>query len=281
MNLKKICLVGLLLCAFLAPTNVFAEKGKWSFQPHLGANVTSSRDMMDATTGLTSQADINFTDGSVLASETVVSLNDLDFEDTHNVALIAGFDIGYFITDSLEIIGGFQTVTADGTEVSALNVTTNGAFQCPTCGARTTLVVGDTATATFDDYNSWAIKIGATKYYPMGNFIPYIGGYGGFKHIDSMQMRLKFKVRSALNVESGNLNIYDETNTGFFGFHTGANKIIPWGTTPVSMGIRARLDWTPELDNDNSDLQKAGGGGANDTGSGVDLGLTVNMSIPF
>ena len=47
------------------------------------------------------------------------------------------------------------------------------------------------------------------------------------------------------------------------------------------MGIRARLDYTPELDNDDSDIGLVGAGGTNDAGGGVDFRLTGQLSIPF
>ena len=129
-----------------------------------------------------------------------------------------------------------------------------------------------------DDYESWAIKAGATKYFPMGDYTPYIGGYGGFKHVDEMDVDLKF---NAVALTVTGFKFYGSTNTGFFGFHTGINTIVDMEGAPVSLGVRARLDYTPELSNDNSDLDLLTAGTVNNAGGGVDFGLTAHLSILF
>ena len=53
------------------------------------------------------------------------------------------------------------------------------------------------------------------------------------------------------------------------------------GGALVSLGVRGRLDYTPELSNDNSDLDLVSAGAVNDAGGGVDFGLTAHLSIPF
>ena len=59
------------------------------------------------------------------------------------------------------------------------------------------------------------------------------------------------------------------------------NKNFNMAGTPLTFGIRARLDYTPELDNDDSDVGLVGAGGTNDAGGGVDFGFTGQLSIPF
>ena len=51
--------------------------------------------------------------------------------------------------------------------------------------------------------------------------------------------------------------------------------------TPLTFRIRARLDYTPELDNDDSDIGLVCAGATNNAGGGVDFGLTGQLSIPF
>ena len=115
----------------------------------------------------------------------------------------------------------------------------------------------------------------------MGDYTPYVGGYGGFKHVDDMKVKLTLSTAGA---GSAKIKFYDSTNTGFFGFHTGVNTIVDMEGTPVSLGVRARLDYTPELDGDDADVGTAAVTGAadtNDAGGGVDFGLTAQLSIPF
>jgi hypothetical protein len=275
MNLKKIFLVGL-LCAFLAPTNVFAEKGKWSFTPYLGANVATSRDMSKSQTSTAGSQ--TFSDGSQFDGTLVVSTRNLSFDDTHDARILTGFDVGYALTNTWEVFGGFQYVTASGNKTGALDVTAAGTFT-NSAGTATALAIGATADAEADDYNSWAIKVGATKYFPMGDYTPYVGGYGGFKHVDEMDVTLTHSTAGAGSLK---INFYDSTNTGFFGFHTGVNRGFSMGGTPLVLGVRARLDYTPELNDDDTDLGGSFGvDGSNNAGGGVDFGLTAQLSIPF
>ena len=275
MLLRKLFLVGL-VCAFLAPTNVFAEKDKWSFTPYLGANVATSRDMVNGLSATAAGA-VTFSDGSQIDGTVTASVSELSFGDTHDTPLLTGFDIGYSIADDLEVFGGFQYVTAGGNSTKVLDISAAGNFT-DSAGTQTAIALNETANVEFDDYNSWAIKAGATKYFPMADFIPYFGGYAGFKHVDKMQFKLKFITAA---VETGKINFYKSTNTGFFGFHTGVNKNIAIGGTPVALGVRARLDYTPQLNNDNSDVDLVGAGDTNNAGGGVDFGLTAQLSIPF
>ena len=273
--LRKLFLIGL-VCAFLAPTNVFAEKGKWSFTPYVGANAATSRDMVKSQTSTIGTA-ITFADGSQFDAALAISTKNLDFDDTHNARILTGFDVGYFLTNNLEVFGGFQYVTASGSKISALEATAAGTFT-DSAGTATAIAIGATADAKFDDYNSWAIKVGATQYFPMGDYTPYVGGYGGFKHVDDMDATLTHSTTGAGSLK---VKFYDSTGTGFFGFHTGVNTSVTMGGTPVSLGVRARLDYTPELDGDDADADLIGLGGSNDAGGGVDFGLTAQLSIPF
>ena len=111
MNLKKLFLIGL-VCVFLAPSSAFDEKGKWSFTPYVGANVATSRDMGEGTTVVT-RAD-TLSDGTILGVGGSVDLKALSFNDTHDARLLTGFDVGYFVSETLELFGGFEYVTANG-----------------------------------------------------------------------------------------------------------------------------------------------------------------------
>jgi hypothetical protein len=114
----------------------------------------------------------------------------------------------------------------------------------------------------------------------MGDYTPYVGGYGGFKHIDKMDVTVK--VRAAAGNTDFKIKYLDSTNTGFFGFHTGVNRGFTMGNTPLTLGVRARLDYTPDFNDDDSDIGgSVGGSKVNDTGSGVDFGLTAHLTIPF
>ena len=261
---------------FITPTNVFAEKGKWSFTPYAGANVASSRDMVEGMSGAGSAA-ITFSDGSQLAAAVTATIDDLSFDDTHDTPVLAGFDVGYFISDDLEIFSGLHFVTANATSAKVLSITAAGNFTS-SGGTVTAFAVGETANVRFDDYDSWDISVGATKYFSMADFTPYIGGYAGYKHIDEMKFKLSFVTTG---VSTGSIKFYNESDVGFFGFHTGINKNFNMAGTPLTFGIRARLDYTPELDNDDSDVDLVGAGGTNDAGGGVDFGLTAQLSIPF
>ncbi len=274
MNLKKLFLI-VLVCAFLAPANAYAEKGKWSFTPYVGANVATSRDMVESLSGTAAGA-VTFSDGSQIDGTVTANINNVDFDDTHDAPILTGFDVGYFLNDDLEVFGGFQYVHAGGDSAKALTISAAGNFT-DSAGTVTAIALNETADIQMDDYNSWAIKVGATKYFPMGDYTPYVGGYGGFKHVDNMKFKLKF---NTANVTSGKIKFYDSTNTGFFGFHTGVNRGFTMGSTPLVVGVRARLDYTPELNNDNTDLDLVGAGKANDAGGGVDFGLTAQLSIP-
>ena len=281
MILKKLFLIGL-VCAFLAPTNVFAEKGnwrnpgRWSFTPYLGANVATSRDMVNALSTTVAGA-VTFSDGSQIDGTITASIGEVSFSDTHDPPFLTGFDVGYFLSHDLEVFGGFQFVTAGGNAPKVLDITAAGNFT-DSAGTVTAIALNETANAEFDDYNSWAIKAGVTKYFPMADFTPYVGGYAGFKHVDKIRFKLKFVTAS---VESGKIKFYDSTDTGFFGFHTGVNKNMTIGGALVSLGVRGRLDYTPELSNDNSDVDLVGAGKTNDAGGGVDFGLTAHLTIPF
>jgi|TARA_B100000959_G_C14830501_1_gene561700 hypothetical protein len=261
---------------FITPTNVFAEKGKWSFTPYAGANVASSRDMVEGMSGAGSAA-ITFSDGSQLAAAVTATIDDLSFDDTHDTPVLAGFDVGYFISDDLEIFSGLHFVTANANSAKVLSITAAGNFTS-SGGTVTAFAVGETANVRFDDYDSWDISVGATKYFSMADFTPYIGGYAGYKHIDEMKFKLSFVTTG---VSTGSIKFYNESDVGFFGFHTGINKNFNMAGTPLTFGIRARLDYTPELDNDDSDVDLVGAGGTNDAGGGVDFGLTAQLSIPF
>ncbi len=261
---------------FITPTNVFAEKGKWSFTPYAGANVASSRDMVEGMSGAGSAA-ITFSDGSQLAAAVTATIDDLSFDDTHDTPVLAGFDVGYFISDDLEIFSGLHFVTANANSAKVLSITAAGNFTS-SGGTVTAFAVGETANVRFDDYDSWDISVGATKYFSMADFTPYIGGYAGYKHIDEMKFKLSFVTTG---VSTGSIKFYNESDVGFFGFHTGINKNFNMAGKPLTFGIRARLDYTPELDNDDSDVDLVGAGGTNDAGGGVDFGLTAQLSIPF
>ena len=261
---------------FIIPTNVFAEKGKWSFTPYAGANVASSRDMVEGISGAGSVA-VTFSDGSQLAAAVTATIDDLSFDDTHDTPVLAGFDVGYFISDDLEIFSGLHFVTASGNSTKVLSVTAAGNFTS-SGGTVTAFAVGETANVLFDDYDSWDISVGATKYFPNPDFTPYIGGYAGYKHIDEMKFKLAFVTTG---VSTGSIKFYNESDVGFFGFHTGINKNFNMEGTPLTFGIRARLDYTPELENDDSDIGLIGAGATNNAGGGVDFGLTAQLSIPF
>ena len=101
----------------------------------------------------------------------------LDFNDTHSTPLLTGFDLGYFVNDNLEVFGGFQYVRAGGRSTKALDISAAGNFT-DSAGTVTSIAATETAVnAKFENYKSWALKVGATKYFPMESFIPYVGGY--------------------------------------------------------------------------------------------------------
>ena len=261
---------------FIVPTNVFAEKGKWSFTPYAGANAATSRDMVEGISGGFGVA-VTFSDGSQLAAAVTATIEDLSFDDTHDTSVLAGFDVGYFISDDLEIFSGLHFVTASGNSTKVLSITAAGNFTS-SGGTVTALALNETANVLFDDYDSWDISVGATKYFPNPDFTPYIGGYAGYKHIDEMKLKLSFVTTG---VSTGSIKFYKDSASGFFGFHTGINTKFDMEGTPLTFVIRARLDYTQELENDDSDIGLIGAGATNDAGGGVDFGLTGQLSIPF
>ena len=93
-------------------------------------------------------------------------------------------------------------------------------------------------------------------------------------------MKVKLTL-STTNAGSFKIKFYDSTDTGFFGIHTGVNRDFTVGGTPLALGVRAQVDYTPELDGDDADADLVGLGGSNDAGGGVDFGLTAQLSIPF
>ena len=259
---------------FIIPTNVFAEKGKWSFTPYAGANVATSRDMIKSSV-LSASAVIAISDFTVSATF-AGDVAELSFDDTHDTPVSAGFDVGYYISDDLEIFSGLHFVTAGGNSTKAIDITAG--FNFVQGGTTTAIAATDTVNALFDDYNSWDISVGATKYFPMADFTPYIGGYAGYKHIDEMKVKLTLVTAGV----DGTIKFYDDTDTAFFGFHTGINKNFNMAGTPLTFGIRARLDYTPDLNDDDSSAGLiTGGATTNDDGGGVDLGLTGQLSVPF
>ncbi len=280
MMLKKLFLI-VLVFAFLAPTNVFAQtkSGQWSFTPYLGAVAATSRDVLefDSVSTVTTVA-FTFSDGSTFTGGgTATTTGDISLNDSHDTPILTGFDVAYGLSDTLEVFGGFEYVTAGSNKVNLLTVT--GAFTfTDSAGTATVFAVDDTIDAEADSYNSWAIKFGATKYFPMGDYTPYVGGYGGFKHIDSMDVTLTTSVAGS---GSTKVKYLDSTSTGMFGFHTGVNTNVTMGGTPVSLGVRARLDYSGDFNDDDTDLGSGIGTNINDTGSGVDFGLTAQVTIPF
>jgi len=112
----------------------------------------------------------------------------------------------------------------------------------------------------------------------MADFTPYIGGYAGYKHIDEMKVKLTLVTANV----NGTIKFYDDTDVGVLGIHTGINKNFNMEGTPLTFGIRARLDYTPDLSDDDSDADLITGGSAtNDNSGGVGFGLTGQLSIPF
>ena len=200
---------------FIIPTNVFAEKGKWSFTPYAGANVASSRDMVEGISGAGSVA-VTFSDGSQLAAAVTATVDSLSLTATHDIPILTGFDVGYSISDDLEIFSGLHFVTASGNSTKVLSISAAGNFT-DSGGTVTALALTETANVLFDDYDSWDISVGATKYFPNPDFTPYIGGYLGYKHIDEMKVKLTLVTA---NVD-GKIKFYDDTDAGVFGIHTG------------------------------------------------------------
>jgi hypothetical protein len=272
MIFKKLFLF-VLICTFMAPTNVFADKGKWSFTPYLGVNAATSREMVESKTSTAGAQ--TFSGGSSFDGTLSISTRKLDFDDTHNARILTGFEIGYFLTKDLEVFGGYQSVTAGGNKIVAVDIAAAGTFT-NSGGTATAISLGDTADIEFDNYNSWSIKVGATKYLPLGDYIPYVGGYFGLKHVDKMDITLTF-------AGAGNLktNFYDSTNIGFFGLHTGVYRDFTAGSIPLLIGVRTRLDYTPELIGNDTDTELIGLGVSNDVGGGMDLGLTAHVLLTF
>ncbi len=265
-----------ILIVFLFPTSSFAEKGAWSFTPYGGAILATSRNIVESS-ALSLSGAITFSDGSQASASLAGDVKELSFDDTHDVPVLTGFDVGYFLSDDFEVFGGFQYIAADGKSTKAIDITAAFNF---TDAAGTTTAIGatDTANVLFDDYDSWALKVGATKYFLMADFTPYIGGYAGYKHVDDMNAKLTLVNANA----SGNIKFYDETDTGYFGIHTGINKSLILGGIPLDFGVRARLDYTPELDSNNSDTSLiTGGNETHDSDGGVDFGFSGQLSIPF
>ena len=265
-----------ILIVFLFPTSSFAEKGVWSFTPYGGAILATSRNMVESS-ALSLNGAITFSDGSQASAALAGDVKELSFDDTHDARVLTGFDVGYFLSDDFEVFGGFQYIAADGKSTKAIDITAAFNF---TDAAGTTTAIGatDTANVLFDDYDSWALKVGATKYFLMADFTPYIGGYAGYKHVDDMNAKLTLVNANA----SGNIKFYDETDTGYFGIHTGINKSLILGGIPLDFGVRARLDYTPELDSNNSDTSLiTGGNETHDSDGGVDFGFSGQLSIPF
>jgi hypothetical protein len=70
--------------------------------------------------------------------------------------VLAGFDVGYFISDDLEIFSGLHFVTASGNSTKVLTITGAGNFTS-SGGTVTALALNETANVLFDDYDSWDI----------------------------------------------------------------------------------------------------------------------------
>ena len=76
---------------FLVPTNVFAEKGKWSFTPYAGVNVATSRDMV-ASSVLSASGVIVVSDFTMSATF-AGTVAELSFDDTHGTSVLTGLAI--------------------------------------------------------------------------------------------------------------------------------------------------------------------------------------------
>ena len=121
--------------------------------------------MVEGTTVVTRTDTLS--DGTILGVGGSVDLKALSFNDTHDARLLTGFDVGYFVSETLELFGGFEYVTANG-DTTQLGTVVNNTFTITdTTSTTTTIAINDTIDATFDDYNSWAIKLGVTKYFPI------------------------------------------------------------------------------------------------------------------
>jgi hypothetical protein len=146
MNLKKLFLLGLIF-AFMVPTNVFAEKNKWSFTPYLGANAATSRDIADLNSQTFTTTAFTFSDGTtVTAGGVITTSGDVGLNDSHSTPILTGFDVGYSVSDSLEVFGGFEYVTASSDTVTLASVTT-GFTVTPSGGGAIAVVAGDSVKA--------------------------------------------------------------------------------------------------------------------------------------
>ena len=281
-KLSKIFVV----CATCLPFTLKSQdysftNGNFYIKPLVGTEFALSGNVVNASTySQTAATTLDFADGTIVtaAATGTVDVPDVSFGDAFEQPLSWGGEIGYYLTDDVNVYFKVNKVDADSEVFTAASanvnatVTFNGSAQNFTAG-------GNIFEASFSDYEEVNFMFGANKNFSFDNFSLYFGGGLGFATIDGLDMTVFELVSGSRNSEtikfSKDSTVFSgELNTGVY--HTFSNNFS------VGLDANYRYKGAPSQDNtdfnnDNLDTLES----ANDAEGQHVFGLMGSISYRF
>jgi hypothetical protein len=202
------------------------------------------------------------------------STNAFSFRDIYKQPVTAGFDVGYMVTNSLEVFGGGSFVFASGKRDTIGTATiTKSTFDFDT-GDIITFNETTSLRAEFNDYHEIDGEIGARWHFMPGwAFRPFIGASARLIWRDDLHMDLT----DDTNFVIGRVRLYDGGAKLGGGLQAGMNFEIAEG---ASIGAMIGLNFRPEQSRNTQDLG-SGLSSITDVSGSIDIPIAVRFNAAF
>ncbi len=224
--------------------------GNFYIKPLVGTEFSISGDAVKASSiSQTGSVTLDFADGTVVtaAGSGRLDVPDLSFEDVFEKSLSYGGEVGYFITDDINLYFKVNSVNADAKPFVAATANVNATITFN--GTASSYTGGTLLEGKFSDYSEVSFMFGANKQFEFeNNFFLHLGGGLGFSSIDKLDLTVSELISGNKNNEKLK---YTKDSTVFAGeLNTGAGFNID----QFSIGLNASYKYKGSPERDTTDF---------------------------
>ncbi len=211
--------------------------GNFYIKPLVGTEFSISGDAVKASSiSQTGATTLDFADGTVVTAAVAGQMDvpEVSYDEVFEQSLSFGGEIGYFVTDDINLYFKVNSVDADAKDFVAATATVNATITFD--GNASNYTAGGTLLeGKFSDYNEVSFMFGANKQFEFGNnFSLHLGGGLGFSSIDKLDLTVselisgnknneKLKYTKDSTVFAGEINTGAAYNINQFGFGLNLN----------------------------------------------------------
>ena len=225
--------------------------GNFYIKPLVGTEFSISGDAVKASSiSQTGATTLDFADGTVVTAAVAGQMDvpEVSYDEVFEQSLSFGGEIGYFVTDDINLYFKVNSVDADAKAFVAATATVNATITFD--GNASNYIAGGTLLeGKFSDYNEVSFMFGANKQFEFdNNFSLHLGGGLGFSSIDKLDLTVSELISGNKNNEKLK---YTKDSTVFAGeINTGA----AYNINQFAFGLNLNYKYKGSLERDTTDF---------------------------